>query len=448
MTPERQRIIEQFDRRFSPAAIRRRRLTQLMQSSAWLVWIQLLTGVRRAFDLLPSLLFILALSPLLALLFEWSRAKGGGLRRTPRLGRWGCIFDELSFAHGPLQRLPSLLNVIRGDMSLIGPRPVSPGEVAPGDRKAWRRFNLRPGVICLWWIRRRANIAWGNESDADAEYLDTQSLWGDLAIGLRAIPAAFYGDGVAVAPERIHMMGITFNNLTMEEAVAAIVERARSTERSQVCFVNADCVNIAYQNAAYKQLLKSSAIVLADGIGLKIAGKILNNNIRQNVNGTDLFPQLCSALAGEDVGIYLLGGKPGVPEEVARWVNDHHPRVRIMGCRHGYFTSDDTSNVVADIRRSGASILLVAFGVPKQEAWIREHLAESGVRIGMGVGGLFDFYSGRTPRAPVWIREVGMEWLYRFAQEPRRMWRRYFVGNVVFLLRALSARVGARSETW
>jgi N-acetylglucosaminyldiphosphoundecaprenol N-acetyl-beta-D-mannosaminyltransferase len=104
---------------------------------------------------------------------------------------------------------------------------------------------------------------------------------------------------------------------------------------------------------------------------------------------------------------------------------------------------------VDGIRRSGAAILMVAFGVPKQEKWIRDRLAETGVRLAMGVGGLFDFYSGRIPRAPVWIRELGMEWFYRFAQEPRRMWRRYFVGNFVFLVRALSQRFAAsKSEQW
>jgi N-acetylglucosaminyldiphosphoundecaprenol N-acetyl-beta-D-mannosaminyltransferase len=448
MTPERQRIIEQFDRSFSPAAIRKRRLGRLLQSNGWLFWIQILTGCRRALDLLPAVAVALALSPVMAVLFGASLSRGGGFRRTPRLGRWGCTFYELSLSHGPLQSLPALLNVIRGDMSLIGPRAVSPGEVSADDRKAWRRFDLRPGFICLWWIRKRANIAWGSESDSDSEYMDTQSLWGDLAIGLRAIPAAFYGAGVAAAPERIHMMGIRFDNLTMEEAISTILERARAAHASQLCFVNADCVNIAYHNSDYRQILENSAIVLADGIGLKLAGKILNNNIRQNVNGTDLFPQLCGSLAGGELGIYLLGGKPGVPEDVALWVAKHHPTVRISGCRHGYFSPAETSEVVDGIRRSGASILLVAFGVPKQETWIRQHLTDSGVRIAMGVGGLFDFYSGRIPRAPVWVRELGMEWLYRFAQEPRRMWRRYFVGNFIFLVRALSARLSARGETW
>ena len=446
MSSERQRIIEQFEGRFSAKAIRRRRLNHLVQSNGWLIWIQLLSGARRSLELLLAALLLAVLSPLFVILYAAVKARDGRVLRTPRLGRWGCTFNEISFSSGPFAGLPALLNVLRGDMSLVGPRAVSPGDVSAADRAAWRRFNTRPGFICLWWIRRRANIAWGSESDADSEYLDTQSLWGDFAIGLRAIPAALYGEGVTVAPERIEMMGIGFNNLTMEEAVAGIVDRARNPYPSQLCFVNADCVNIACHDADYKKLLANSAIVLADGIGLKLAGKILNNNIRQNVNGTDLFPQLCGMLAKAELGLYLLGGKPGVPEDVARWIAEHHPSTRVSGFHHGFFTHAETSALLGDIRRSGAAILLVAFGVPKQEKWIRDNLAQTGVGMAMGVGGLFDFYSGRVPRAPIWIRELGMEWLYRFAQEPRRMWRRYFVGNFIFLVRALSERFLARTE--
>jgi N-acetylglucosaminyldiphosphoundecaprenol N-acetyl-beta-D-mannosaminyltransferase len=339
--------------------------------------------------------------------------------------------------------------VAKGDLSLIGPRAVSPGQVSASDRAAWRRFSVRPGLVCLWWIRQRANIAYGSESEVDSEYLDSQSLLGDLAIALRAIPAAFYGDafngtGLAMAHDRIHLLEIPIDNLTMEEAVDLILVRARGTVPAQLCFVNADCINIARRDSDYKRLLQTASIVLADGIGVKLAGRILNNNVRQNVNGTDLFPVLCRALegqnAGQNAGIYLLGGKPGVVEEVVAWIRKNYPRVTVKGHRHGYFSVADESAVLGAIRDSGAEILLVAFGAPKQEKWIRGHLEETGARIAIGVGGLFDFYSGRVTRAPVWVREIGMEWLYRFVQEPRRMWRRYFVGNFVFLCRVLSRR--------
>ncbi len=325
-------------------------------------------------------------------------------------------------------------------MSFIGPRPVSPGEVSSSDRLAWKRFDIRPGFFCLWWIRSRANIGYGTEAVADSEYIDSQTFLGDLGIALRAIPASLYGQGAALAPDRVDLLGIPINNLSMEEAIESIIQKAYGTMPSQVCFVNADCANIACHDAPYEKILRSCGFVLADGIGVKLAGKILNRNIRQNVNGTDMLPPLCAALEREEIGVYLLGGKPGVAADVARWMSKEFPGLPIRGHRHGYFPERELNAVLSDIKASGARILLVAFGVPMQEKWIQDHLNETGAMLAMGVGGLFDFYSGRIPRAPSWMREIGMEWLFRFWQEPRRMWRRYFVGNLLFLGRVLRDR--------
>ena len=438
---ERQRLIEHLSDRYSSSGIRKRQLNRLVGSNVWLVWVQIITGIKRVFDLIVASVLILAVSPFLILLWLHNKSHGAGFDRTPRLGRWGCIYQELSFRRGPLPGLPALLNLWKGDTSLVGPRAVSPGDVSPADRAAWRRFNVRPGLICLWWIRQRTNIAYGSESEVDSEYLDSHSAWGDLAIGLRAIPAAFYGEGISAAPDRIDFLGIPIDNLTMDEAIERILDRARLVEPSQVCFVNADCVNIAYRDAEYSRLLRSTGIVLADGIGVKLAGRILNTNIRQNVNGTDLFPLLCSGMEKRGTGLYLLGGKPGVSADVAAWAATNYPGLRIRGHQHGFFSKEETPRVLREIRDSAADILLVAFGAPRQDKWILENLALTGAGLSMGVGGLFDFYSGRISRAPVWVREIGMEWFYRFIQEPRRMWRRYFVGNAVFLGRVVLSRV-------
>ncbi|MES1258702.1 MAG: WecB/TagA/CpsF family glycosyltransferase, partial [Acidobacteriota bacterium] len=384
---ERNRIIEQFEQRFSASSIRRKRLNRLFQGNGWLVWIQVLTGVKRCLDLLTATVLLVVFSPLLAVLYVAARLRGGGVERIARLGRWGCVFHERAFTSGPFKRLPAIFNVWTGDMSLIGPRAVSPGQVPGADRAAWRRFNIRPGLICLWWIRKRANIDFGSEFETDSEYLDSQSFWGDIAIAMRAIPAAFYGEGVALAPDRISLMGIPVDNLTMDEAIEAILRGAQAATPTQLCFVNADCVNIACRDTAYRELLRNAGIVLADGIGVKLAGRILNTNIRQNVNGTDLFPRLCAALENQETGLYLLGGQPGVVEAVAQWIGVRHPGVKVRGHHHGFFTEAEAGEITRGIRNSGAEILLVAFGVPKQEKWICAHLPQTGARIAIGVGG-------------------------------------------------------------
>lgn len=231
----------------------------------------------------------------------------------------------------------------------------------------------------------------------------------------------------------------------MSEAVSMIVNRMDGDTAAQICFVNADCANIAYRNADYKRVLNEAEIVFADGIGMKIAGKMLKREIRDNVNGTDMFPLLVKALSGTGKGIYLLGARPGVTDSVKEWIETHSPETDVSGNHHGYFKDQEQTDVIRPIKESGASLLLVAFGAPRQDMWINEHLEQTGVKVAIGVGGLFDFFSGRIPRAPQWMRKMGMEWLYRLIQEPGRMWKRYIIGNVLFLWRVMGEK--RRSKT-
>jgi N-acetylglucosaminyldiphosphoundecaprenol N-acetyl-beta-D-mannosaminyltransferase len=115
--------------------------------------------------------------------------------------------------------------------------------------------------------------------------------------------------------------------------------------------------------------------------------------------------------------------------------------VTVCGTQHGYFSTAEETDVLRSIEDAKTDLLLVAFGAPKQDLWIREKLGSSNVRVAIGVGGLFDFFSGRIPRAPLWLREMGLEWTYRLYQEPRRLWRRYVVGNAIFLLRTMYFRI-------
>lgn len=376
-----------------------------------------------------------------------------GLRTTPKVGQWGEPFSELSlelpdsfagrvFRALKLDRWPVFLNIFKGDMALVGPRAATPDELDLRDATARRRSAVRPGLICTWWIRQRTNVDYGTEREADLEYVEGQSLLGDLALAARAVPAVLYGTKASAVTDELSVLGIRIDNLTMTESLEWIRAAIEKETPSQVSFLNPHCANVACRDVAYFQALEDSALTLADGIGLKIAGKLLGREIRQNVNGTDLFPRLCAELAGTGQGLYLLGGRPGVPEAVRDWIAEHHPEVKVSGVRNGYFTDAEESEIVAEIRRSGAAVLLVAFGVPKQELWIARHLDALGVPVVLGVGGLFDFFSGRIPRAPVWMREIGLEWVYRLYQEPGRMWQRYLVGNGTFLLRVLAERFG------
>jgi N-acetylglucosaminyldiphosphoundecaprenol N-acetyl-beta-D-mannosaminyltransferase len=434
--------------RYSRWGILRRRSRARSLGTFWRI-VLLVNGIaKRAFDLSAATLILIAFSPLLFLFALLQGASGRALFETySRLGRWGVRFQLLELkTDAPwgrlvrrigLHHLPRLINVLRGDMSLIGPHPRSAGELNVGQRAVQKRSSIRPGILSLWWLRKRANINFTSELQVDLEYVDSQSIGGDMGIALRAIPGLLYGSGSAMAPDKVDVLGIPVLNITMEEAVDYILTASRGPASRQICFVNTDCVNKAQKDAAYAALLNASDAVLADGIGIRIAGKILRQEIRQNVNGTDLFPLLCAQLGSSDTAMYLLGGKPGVPEKVRDWVETNYPRTRVSGLNHGYFSQEELPNLLDDIRNSGAQILFVAFGSPKQDIWIAENLSKTGAKVAMGVGGLFDFYSGNIPRAPQWMRELSLEWVFRLMQEPSRMWKRYLLGNVLFLARIM-----------
>jgi N-acetylglucosaminyldiphosphoundecaprenol N-acetyl-beta-D-mannosaminyltransferase len=234
---------------------------------------------------------------------------------------------------------------------------------------------------------------------------------------------------------RMNVLGLPIDNVSLDEAVDAIMARVDAREPTRVAFINADCVNIAWNHDEYRQALCTADLNFGDGVGIAMAVRVLNHTLRANVNGTDLFPLLCEALGTSSRRVFLLGARPDVVAGVSRWIEKQYPGVNLCGVQHGYFGAAEEEAVIACIAKARPDVLLVAFGEPRQTLWLERHLVETGATVGIGVGGLFDFYSGRIPRAPQWMRRRGLEWIYRLYQEPRRLARRYVVGNVIFLAR-------------
>lgn len=242
----------------------------------------------------------------------------------------------------------------------------------------------------------------------------------------------------------LRILGVRVDNVRLDEAVSHIVDHAGEASRTpcQMAFVNAHCFNEACADRAYHDILRRARWVFPDGIGVRLAARAHGVGLRENVNGTDLFPRLCSVLPGSGIGMFLLGGRPGVVDGVAAWLRRAHPGVDLCGMHHGFFPRSEDASMARRIRRSGARLLLVAMGVPQQEKWIDANLASCGVNVAIGVGALFDFYSAAVPRAPFWMRRRGLEWVFRLCLEPARMWRRYLVGNPQFLYRVARQRLG------
>ena len=443
---------------FSPTALWQRKVRRSVRGAIWRSALSVSRWGKRFTDVLLAGLALLSLLPLLVVVALVIGLDGRPVFTfEPRVGRWCVPFSIVAFNTNRrggsvlrwfgLYRIPVLINVFRGEMSIIGPRAMRPEELDARARSARKRSDVRPGLISLWWLRKKANIHFGSELDVDLEYVDHQTVSGDLGIVLRSVASVLYGASPTTAPAQIDILGVLVDNLTMDEALQYILGTASGPTPRQLCFVNTDCINKSIHDRKYKAALGRADRILADGIGIRLAGKIMGREVRQNVNGTDLFPLLCERLQDSELGLFLLGARPETVCAFADWVKKTYPNLRLKGYRNGYFDASEEENVIQEIRDSGAEILLVAFGSPRQDLWISKHLLALGkVRIAMGVGGLFDFYSGRIPRAPRWMRELSLEWTYRLYQEPRRMWRRYLIGNFVFLSRVVRSAIVRRSE--
>lgn len=401
----------------------------------------------RIFDLALTLAGLLVLAPFwLARALLASIRAGRMFDPVPVLGRDRRPFDRLAFAGPwPGRELAVLFNILRGDMAFAGPRPLTMAEAAAVPTEAEIRFSVPPGLFSPYQLQQRTGIAHDPESELDRRFVERLGVGASLGLVVRSLIAALVGGGKTLpVPPRLDFFGVPIVNTTMDEAVnwiaaqAALAPNPSPTEQGEkalLAFVNPDCLNIAYTHDRYRTVLQQAARVLPDGIGVKIGGRMRGLGLAANVNGTDLFPRLCERATRDGFSLFLLGARPGVAEGVAGNMRARYPGLMIAGTQHGYFGPDEEDAVIARINTSGAGVLLVAFGVPRQELWLADHHDALTPPVRMGVGGLFDFYSGRIPRAPLWLREIGLEWVWRLAQEPGRMWRRYILGNPLFLYR-------------
>ena len=233
------------------------------------------------------------------------------------------------------------------------------------------------------------------------------------------------------------VFGVPFFCGTMDEALEKIDRAVESKQHHHIAFINAHCLNIAYKNSAYKQVLNSCPEVFADGIGAKIGAMMLGYAVEENVNGTDMFP----LLARKPYRIYLLGGAPGVAAAALEKAKLLNGKAEFIGCADGFFKEKSEAELFAGLKELRPDIILVAMGVPKQEMWINEHLQDLPACVAIGVGGLLDFVSERIPRAPLWMRKCNIEWCYRLYNEPFRLFKRYIIGNPLFILRVFLSKL-------
>jgi N-acetylglucosaminyldiphosphoundecaprenol N-acetyl-beta-D-mannosaminyltransferase len=227
------------------------------------------------------------------------------------------------------------------------------------------------------------------------------------------------------------ILGVPIDDLTMVEALARIewfiAEGRRRGLGHQIATVNADFLVKSFHDPVLRRILRESDMATADGMPLVWGARRLGVPLQERVTGSDMVPALAALSAEKGYSLYLLGAAPGVAQQAADVLLKKHPSLNIVGVDSPPFAPVEEMDpaIIGRVRMANPDILLVAFGNPKQEYWIHLHAQELGVPVMMGVGATLDFIAGASKRAPVWMQKIGMEWLHRLGQEPKRMWKRY-----------------------
>jgi N-acetylglucosaminyldiphosphoundecaprenol N-acetyl-beta-D-mannosaminyltransferase len=247
-----------------------------------------------------------------------------------------------------------------------------------------------------------------------------------------------------MSPERVSVLGCPIDPLDMQGTLARCEEIIEQRSYAQHMAVNVAKLVACRDDEVLRQAVENSAIVNADGQGVVWAARLLGTRLPERVAGIDLMDALMGRAAERGWRVFVLGARDEALERAAAVLRERHPGLILAGTRNGYFSAEETPGVCAQIREASTDVLFVAMGTPHKELFLAEHGPSLGVPLVMGVGGAIDVVAGITRRAPRLWQRMGLEWLYRLLQEPRRMFRRYAVTNARFaalLGRALTTRL-------
>lgn len=247
-----------------------------------------------------------------------------------------------------------------------------------------------------------------------------------------------------LSSRRIRILGVAIDDVTLAEALERIAAFIAAGTPHHVVTVNPEFVMEARHNAEFRRVLAAADLATVDGFGLVLAARWRGTPFRERVTGVALSEQIAAQAARRGWSLFLLGAAPGVAERAAMALRRAHPALRIAGCYAGSPRPADEPAIRARIIQAQPEVLLVAYGHPAQDLWIARNQPHLRVPMAIGVGGVFDYLAGEVPRAPAWLRQLGLEWLYRLIRQPRR-WRRIIVAVPLFLWAALRERRSDRA---
>ena len=229
------------------------------------------------------------------------------------------------------------------------------------------------------------------------------------------------------------VLGVRIDKVTFQEAVDTCKKLIDSNKRHYVVTPNPEIIVSAQKNSQFKEILNGSDLSIPDGIGIIWLSKIFGDSIPQRVSGIDLLESLVQVASESGLGVFLLGGQEGVAEKASKVLKSRYPNLRIVGTFAGDGAGSGDREVLKKIGQSHIDILAVAYGPGKQERWIKRNIEKIDVKLAIGVGGSLDFISMEKRRAPKWVQNIGLEWLFRLVNEPSR-WKRQLALPVFILL--------------
>ena len=225
---------------------------------------------------------------------------------------------------------------------------------------------------------------------------------------------------ISIVRNRIAVLNVMIDVVTMKEAVARVEQFIKLGRPHLVVTPNAEMIMMANADNSFAQIINNADLVVPDGAGVVWAARYNGDRMPERVAGYDLVQNLLVAAARQKYRIYMLGGAPGIVDKAKQVAEKRYPGVQIVGTRHGFFSKSDEAEIIGNIKACRPDILLVALGVPRQEKWITEYSKQLQVPVAIGVGGTFDVMAGTVQRAPLWMQNANLEWLYRLMSEPKR----------------------------
>ncbi len=223
--------------------------------------------------------------------------------------------------------------------------------------------------------------------------------------------------------KKIDILGVLVDHVNMEEALSRLTDWLKEDSAHSVFTPNSEIIMVAHKDAEFCNTLNSGDLIVADGIGVVYASKILKAPLPERVAGFDLASGLIESVKNGSHSLYFFGGKPGVAELAIKNLTEKYPALSVCGFSDGYFDENKEKEIINDIKTKKPDILFVCLGAPKQEKWIAEHKDELGAKILLGVGGSLDVWAGTVERAPEKYQKAGLEWFYRLMKQPSRFFR-------------------------